>query len=282
MASRKLVKQGRNALTLTVPAQWTRKRKLEAGDTVSVTEQGDALVIKADETGVRREIAIDLRGANRSTTWHLLQTAYIEGYDIITIQHSNPAILQEIAPHVFGTVMDELTPTRARITSIMAAPKEPIDAVLRRCGHLFVEHARAMERVANNEGSLVETKSIERMLDDNLTYCLRVLNTYERDERAYQRFLLCAWIEMGADYVSILAAEDSLTPGLAKVVREGIEAYVHGIFSDNYKSLYTKLRAMREAVPKNSFASGVAYALADMLYNNIGVFVKGDKYQQSP
>jgi hypothetical protein len=85
---------------------------------------------------------------------------------------------------------------------------------------------------------------------------------------------------MGGDFVSMLAAEKSATAALATIVREGVEAYVEGIFRDDYKALYTKLRAMREAITRKTFADGIAYAFADMLYNNIGVFVKGDKYQQ--
>jgi phosphate uptake regulator len=279
MTSRKLVKQGRNALTLTVPASWIHKRKLAAGDLVTVTEQGESLLVRPGTGSTSKTVAIDLRGADSSTTWHLLASAYIEGSDTITVQHDNAERIQQIAGHLLGTVLDELTPKHARITSIMAAPREPIDAALRRCGHLFGELARTLERVARAEAKASECKAIERTLDDTLTYCLRVLNTYERDERAYQRFLLCMWIEMGADYVSMLAEEIGSDTLLATTVRRGVEDYVHGIFADDYKSLFTRMRAMRASIKKKSFADGIAYALADMLYNNIGVFTHDRKYQ---
>ncbi len=89
------------------------------------------------------------------------------------------------------------------------------------------------------------------------------------------------WIEMGADYVSMLAEEIDRDTTLAALVRKGVEDYVHGIFTNDYKVLYTRMRAMRTGIKKKTFADGIAYALADMLYNNIGVFIHDRKYQNA-
>jgi len=44
---RKLVKQGRNALTVTLPAKWLKFRRLEAGDSVFFDEKDDGILISS-------------------------------------------------------------------------------------------------------------------------------------------------------------------------------------------------------------------------------------------
>ena len=43
---RKIIKQGHNTLTMTLPSDWVRKLNLEAGEEVDVCENNGSLVIK--------------------------------------------------------------------------------------------------------------------------------------------------------------------------------------------------------------------------------------------
>src|SRR3989339_587452 len=99
---RKLVKQGRNALTVTLPARWLRSKDLDAGDCVYIDEKDDALTISSLKASKKKEVVIDVKGFDDSMIYHMVFGKYIEGYDSITLVHNNPSLVQELGRRLFG------------------------------------------------------------------------------------------------------------------------------------------------------------------------------------
>ena len=262
---RRLVKQGRNALTVTLPADWLRRRGLKAGDPVYLSEREQEIAVNASLRRATKETEVDARGPEPTLVWHLINAKYIAGYDTITILHNHPQMLGDILDHLPGMVLAEHSATRSVIRSLIAVPEDTFDAVLRRTLHQLVEQAATMELVVAKKVVRQQIKDGERRLDSSVLYCLRYLNKYESTENAHRRFLLCATIEAAGDTITTLS--DCATPKIAREVREFIVDYTRFLANGDLKALYTLLRAARTKFKRTTYADGLAFMLAQSLYN---------------
>jgi phosphate uptake regulator len=274
---RKLVKQGRNALTVTLPAKWLQSKGLVAGDSVFITENNRELIIGAQLSAASLSTTIDVAGCDRSMIFHTAIAKYIQGYDTIIIHHDCQRVINELARKFIGMVVEEQTATRAVWKSIIAVPEDNFEAILRRAAHIFVQQARTLELVAKGEAEFDQLKSDELLLDQHILYCMRYLNKYETQQHAYRYFLVCATMELAGDQISRIGKFIGKNHALAKIIVTGIEEYVRLLFSHDYKRLYTSLRSFRNQVGTKSFAEGLVFTLAEILYNYLGYIAESEK-----
>lgn len=82
---RKVIKQGYNTLTVTLPTEWTKKFNVKPGDEVDITEQGRMLQVSTDKGPNLSSITIDISGLTSAVIWRYILSAYRAGYDEITI-----------------------------------------------------------------------------------------------------------------------------------------------------------------------------------------------------
>ncbi|MFC1732292.1 PhoU domain-containing protein [candidate division KSB1 bacterium] len=90
---RKLVKQGRNALTTTLPAEWTSKHNLGPGDEVFVEDRDDSLMISAVESKGGDKKNVDVSGLDPMIK-RVLGAIYKAGYDEAEVVFENSKELE--------------------------------------------------------------------------------------------------------------------------------------------------------------------------------------------
>ncbi|MFC1753843.1 hypothetical protein ACFL96_10710 [Thermoproteota archaeon] len=267
---RKLVKQGRNALTVTLPAKWLKNKGLEAGDNVYISERSKDLLVSTQLTSAKKEIEMDLQGRDRSVIYHAVQGKYIEGYDKITFIHDNPQVAQEQVKSLLGMIVELHTPTKTVLKSIIAVPEDDFKALMQRAAHILLQQARTLQAMTEGKAKLKDVQNEEELLDFNLLYCLRYLNKYETGKHCYKYFLLCSTMEAGGDGISEVAKFIGTDKQLAEKIVKGIEDYTKCLFTKDLQKTYTALKAFRNKIGTKTFAEGLAYSLAETLYNYIG------------
>jgi phosphate uptake regulator len=82
---RKVIKQGYNTLTVTLPTDWTKKFNIKPGDEVDIIEQGRGLQVSTEKGPNLSTITIDISRLSPAVIWRYLLAAYRAGYDEITI-----------------------------------------------------------------------------------------------------------------------------------------------------------------------------------------------------
>jgi len=212
---RKIIKQGHNALTLTLPSDWTKRFNLEAGCEVDVEEKDNGLFVSTEKNDRIRSAEFDITGMDIPTVWKYFMAVYREGYDEVRI-HFDPAMELE-SPYKF------FTHHRLDVRYKKTAEKRPIVEVLqgfvaRFIGYEIVEHGKnfilikemgtitgkefdnslrrifllleqmaeeAMEAVkTNNPRPLIHIHDVDINLDKFHDYCVRILNkTGNKDMR---------------------------------------------------------------------------------------------------
>jgi phosphate uptake regulator len=83
---RRIIKQGHNTLTITLPAEWTKRFNLEAGKEVDLDERDNGLFISTEKNGKHRKAEFDITGLDISTVWKYFMAVYREGYDEVHVK----------------------------------------------------------------------------------------------------------------------------------------------------------------------------------------------------
>ena len=277
---RKLVKQGRDALTVTLPSKWIKDKGLKAGQEVNITIEKNNLVISSEIQAAFKETTIDARNDERSMIWHKLMSKYVDGFDKITILHSNPELTQLFSQNLLGMIIEEHTPTKTVLKTIISTPENNIDIIIRRIFHMFEQQVVLLDALTKGLCAEKEIKAQEKLLDINISYCLRYINKYHMQLDSYKHFLLCATIESAADVVSIIAANIKKDEKLAKIILTGVTEYNKNFIARDLHKAYSSLRVFRNNIPKKTFVHGLAFELAEILYNNLGYLIEDNNKEK--
>jgi phosphate uptake regulator len=82
---RRIIKQGHNTLTLTLPAGFVKKLNLKSGDEIDLQEKENTLIINSTGNHKNKSCEIDIRGFSVPLLWRYFQSAYRSGCDEIKI-----------------------------------------------------------------------------------------------------------------------------------------------------------------------------------------------------
>lgn len=84
---RKIIKQGHNTLTITLPSEWVKKLNLNAGDEIDLIEDSGSLTINGKQHNGFKTTTIDITNFSVPMLWRFFQSAYREGYDEIKLRY---------------------------------------------------------------------------------------------------------------------------------------------------------------------------------------------------
>jgi len=82
---RKIIKQGHNTLTITLPTEWVQKLNLKAGDELDVIQNNGSLTINGKQNNGIKSATIDIRDLRVPMVWRFFSGVYREGYNEIKI-----------------------------------------------------------------------------------------------------------------------------------------------------------------------------------------------------
>lgn len=196
---RKVIKQGNNTLTITLPRKWANLYKVEAGKELEVEEQASRLVISASGAVSKQDtITVDITGLDRSSTVILIQSLYRYGYDNIEIRTENTSfphfrigkevpvakVIHDTVARFIGSEIIGSSPKYFSIKKISEESNDEFDVVLRRVFRLLNDMiAVFVEAVEKNDRHLLESVEQHHVnVKKFVNYCLRLLNKFGHGE----------------------------------------------------------------------------------------------------
>ena len=103
---RKLIRQGNNALTVTLPAKWLQENNLNAGDEIDIDYEGKVLSLSQSNKGKHEKtVSITVDTNDFELYRSLIGSYYRAGYDVINVHYSNVGtllLLQKIVDVLYG------------------------------------------------------------------------------------------------------------------------------------------------------------------------------------
>jgi len=96
---RKIIKQGHNTLTITLPSIWAKRFNLEPGKEVDLIEKDNGLFVTTEKSGEDKRAEFDISGFDIPTIWKYFMAAYREGCDEVYVKF--PSNLKLDSPYKF-------------------------------------------------------------------------------------------------------------------------------------------------------------------------------------
>lgn len=90
---RKIIRQGNNTLTITLPRGWVVKNNIKGGDEIEVNEIGRELRVSPSQDS-HSHVEIDISGLDHNSIRQKIRSTYKKGFDEITIRFSNDKVIE--------------------------------------------------------------------------------------------------------------------------------------------------------------------------------------------
>ncbi len=212
---RKIIKQGHNTLTITLPSNWTRKLNLKAGDEIDLSEKGNIIILTTDKVDDGNKAEFDISNMDIPTIWKYFMAVYREGYDELKVKfkpgfkmdspykfltqhrldkrydlHRDKRrvseVLQGFVDRFIGFEIVEQEKSFLLIREMGNLTSKEFDNSLRRIFLLIKQMAEeTLEALEKNDVSILKhTHDVDINLDKFHDYCIRILNkTANKEER---------------------------------------------------------------------------------------------------
>jgi len=106
--TRKVIKQGNDTLTMTLPREWTRKYNVKGGDSLDFNIKNDILEIRCKKTNFEEPVNFQINFSDEKLLSWTLGALYRTGFDEIHISYSDPALfnkLQKLIKNTLGFII---------------------------------------------------------------------------------------------------------------------------------------------------------------------------------
>ncbi len=247
---RKLIKQGENALTVTIPKEWTRTQNLSAGDEIDIEVQDNCVVLRAQQKAQEKKTRIHFPAAHSSVYRFLLANAYRKGFDEVEITFDEPRQLAEIQGFLEELLGVEITQQvkNSIIVRCVALPAEQEYAVLfRRLLHIIqTAFMYFIEDAQQQEFDVAKMNSLQKNLLRISNFCTRVLHNSPAQDRsqAYAEYVTLKIHDYVMSQLRRLYARTRESKKSSKLLREYMRD-LQSFFSDISISMFKHdLKAM--------------------------------------
>src|SRR3989338_1348264 len=178
---RKLVKQGLNALTITVPSDWIKRNNLNAGDDVDMNEVEDTLHISTESKKPTKEIIVDISGIIPRLADRFIARAYQKGYDKVTLKFDDHELMLAVknkVPELMGFEILNIDLNKIEVQVVSKELDLDFDVMLRRGFLILMDMAKTCHDAwkSNDKKSLENIYHQDFDVNRFLYFCLRYLN----------------------------------------------------------------------------------------------------------
>jgi len=192
---RRIVKQGHNTLTMSLPRKWCDRNKLEEGEEIDVIEKGEHLLLSKGISKGTGKVTVDISGLDRSTIMMLILSLYQYGYDTIAITTKNTkakyhlqnkevsvaATINDTISRLIGAEIINSSKNSFTIEVVTEDSREKFDTILRRIFRLLIEMFDAfIEGIRKRDKEQVESVAFFQQINIRkfTNYALRLLNKF--------------------------------------------------------------------------------------------------------
>ncbi len=282
MMRRKVIKQGNNTLTLTLPREWTVKCGVKQGSELDVQEQGSHLVVSSTiQVQGEDSITVDISNLDRSSINSLVQGLYRYGYndinittnDISTKHHrigkhvSVSKVIHDVTNRLVGSEVLSSSSKAFSIKRITTESREEFDTVLRRVFRLLNEMVDTfIDGLDKNSKEILESMEFHHVnMKKFINYSLRLLNKFGHPAAKKTAFYFTIiqylskiddFIKNSARYITINNYEMSTrATKMAKDIGNSVKMYYDLFYDYNIKKV-ANMNEFREKI-RNGFFSKV-------------------------
>jgi phosphate uptake regulator len=177
---RKLVKQGNNALTISLPYRWIEKFDLQKGDYINIFEQNKDLLISIDKHTNKKTKKIEI-SLKKPFFKRYVRSSYVLGYDEVEIFSKEKLpfeLIKESIKDLIGYEILQQQNKTCLVGIITENNSENIDLLLKKLffmlDMMFLDIIEAFS--FDNFEDIKDTARVESSVNSFVDFCLRALN----------------------------------------------------------------------------------------------------------
>jgi hypothetical protein len=231
---RKVIKQGNNTLTITLPREWIEKNKIKAGDEIDVAEnQQHNLEIGLNESNYSKTKEVSLKYTDKNYIKSVLAALYREGCTELKVKfHEDVSSLdiEKVVDELFGFEITEQARNRCTIRFVINEKDDPEKTITKIFQIILtiIDAAIASEKI----DYMYYKKKISMFKD----YSMRLLNSQASKEN-YSEMRLVSFIldQLGGSLAALFDNLNKKGVILDKESRKIMEAHKE-IFNKLYDS----------------------------------------------
>ena len=265
---RRVIKQGNNTLTITLPHKWAEKYGIKGGDELEVEEKKNKLVVLTQCSRFLSPREIDLSHFDLLIP-RVIHALYKKGYDHLIFRYSNQNILPQIqnamGNETIGYEIVKQGHNYCEVQNISEVLNHEFDPTLRRI-FLILEMLANEGFYAIKKNDITQLKNTLKLEETNnrlTTFCRRTLTKYESEEfsDAHLLYLIIEELEKIADEYKYLYQFIIIKKGLA-LSKETIELSIqvnsilkdfHILFYDFQAHKAAELAKKRKQIVQNCY-----------------------------
>lgn len=114
---RKVIRQGHDTLTITLPREWVKKLNIKSGDEIDVMEKDRNLIITTENNPGASSITVDISDLTPAVIWRYILSAYRAGYNEIRVVGMEKSRKNIDSSFSYKTNLDYLLNKKATMTS---------------------------------------------------------------------------------------------------------------------------------------------------------------------
>jgi phosphate uptake regulator len=295
---RRVIKQGHNTLTVTLPSKWVKDLNINAGDEIELIEKEKGILLTSEKhNGEIKRAEFDVSDMDIPTIWKHFMSVYREGYDEVKVKfdpkseiespykfmseyrfdfkskkhvgkRAMTSALQGFVNRFIGFEIVEHSKDYVLIKDMGAPTYKEFENSLRRVFLLFQQMAEeTFDAIEKGDPSGLEAiHDIDINLDKFHDYCIRVLNKTgcQNGKKHHLLFSTLYLLEMAADEFKNIALH--LTHDFSEYKFDNIKKLVEFIKEQigNYYDLFYKFD--EEKVKKISELDQRTYLEVPIMY----------------
>jgi len=175
---RKIIKQGHNSYTLTLPIKWIKEHHLDGGDEIDLNLQDNGILINPGiKKNIKQSVTIDLHDYCTYTIRSILYQNYRKGFDKITLKYHSEkqlkAIKEDTRKNLLGFEVVEEKNNTCIIENITEPSSEKFNIIMRKVFLLIIEEAKEIVQDITHKKYNIAKRNEHKNTIDNFTNYLR-------------------------------------------------------------------------------------------------------------
>lgn len=225
---RKVIKQGHNTLTITLPTNWVKDCGISSGDEVNLEINGSTLNVKPDNVVSKEKTKIEISDFDVALE-KVVYSIYKRGYDEVELFSTDPSLVSKVQKIILQVAIGFEIVSHSKnsciIKSVVDMHDEEFNPIVRR---VFIMLHSMEEGILdaikdNNSNELKIFRDMEMMNDRYTGFCRRLLNKRGFGDQKNEKLLYCMieTLEAVADEYKFLCDFFLENKGIEKIPGEG-------------------------------------------------------------
>lgn len=209
---RKLVKQGASTLMISLPSKWIKENKLDKGDEVDLSQEGNKLILESDSPKTISSVPINVSNCSPLVN-RILMSQYLKGVDEIEVTFSDVKEVKDFQKRVLNELIGFEIIKQGKnsftVKDITGIENQEINTILQRIFLILNSMQEELFNAIKKDQEFENVVETDYSTNKFVNFALRILNKrgYTEYKKTSQIYSILLSLEYIGDLYKKIAIE---------------------------------------------------------------------------